>query len=79
MIAGYTTKKIFKPFESTRIPSFDGLRAISILMVMYGHMLGTHYFFPIQSITNPSRWYMSDLENLGVRIILSFLDFLLQH
>jgi len=48
-----------------RIPSLDGFRAISILMVLYGHLCGTRNF-PI-SIPEYGRW-CGDVAHLGVLV-----------
>jgi peptidoglycan/LPS O-acetylase OafA/YrhL len=37
-----------------RIPSLDGIRAISIQMVLYGHLCGTRHF-PV-TIAEYGRW-----------------------
>jgi peptidoglycan/LPS O-acetylase OafA/YrhL len=53
-----------------RIPSLDGLRAISIATVVFGHMLGTRGFFGRDLVT-------SDLANLGVRVFFVVSGFLI--
>jgi len=57
--------------DPLRIPSLDGLRAVSILLVLFSHLLGTRNF--------PTRDWLrvtGDLGNLGVRgffVISGFL------
>lgn len=54
-----------------RIPSLDGLRAISISLVLFGHLSGTKYF-PIQESD-----FLSALANLGVRVFFVISGFLI--
>jgi len=58
----------------TRIPSLDGIRAISILMVCYGHLSGTRNF-PV-SITAYGRW-CGDVAHLGVLVFFVISGFLI--
>ncbi len=53
-----------------RIPSLDGLRAISILFVLWGHLCGTGNF-PIQETDT------FNLANLGVRMFFVISGFLI--
>lgn len=55
-----------------RIPSLDGLRAVSIGLVLFGHARGTAGF-------PPARWYdaLGDLANLGVNIFFIISGFLI--
>ena len=58
-----------------RIPSLDGLRAISISAVLLGHMSGTRNF-PVslnQLVHNPA----VDVANLGVRVFFVISGFLI--
>jgi peptidoglycan/LPS O-acetylase OafA/YrhL len=57
-----------------RIPSLDGIRAISILMVLYGHLCGTRYF-PV-SILEYGRW-CGDVAHLGVLVFFVISGFLI--
>ena len=57
-----------------RIPSLDGFRAISILMVLYGHLCGTRHF-PI-SIPEYGRW-CGDVAHLGVLVFFVISGFLI--
>ena len=58
-----------------RIPSLDGLRAISIVAVLLGHLTGTRGFPHIltQIVRNP---YV-DIANLGVRVFFIISGFLI--
>ncbi|HEY8682705.1 MAG TPA: acyltransferase [Rhodanobacter sp.] len=56
------------------MPSLDGIRAISILMVLYGHLCGTRYF-PV-SITEYGRW-CGDVAHLGVLVFFVISGFLI--
>ena len=59
---------------SGRIPSLDGIRAISILMVCYGHLSGTRHFpVPIQEY---GRW-CGDVAHLGVLVFFVISGFLI--
>ena len=57
---------------SRRIPSVDGLRAISIGFVLFGHLAGTSNFFP-RSTFAP----LGDFGNLGVRVFFVISGFLI--
>jgi peptidoglycan/LPS O-acetylase OafA/YrhL len=57
-----------------RIPSLDGIRAISILMVVYGHLCGTLHF-PV-SIPEYGRW-CGDVAHLGVLVFFVISGFLI--
>lgn len=57
-----------------RMPSLDGIRAISILMVCYGHLSGTRYF-PV-SIVAYGRW-CGDVAHLGVLVFFVISGFLI--
>jgi peptidoglycan/LPS O-acetylase OafA/YrhL len=57
-----------------RIPSLDGCRAISILMVAYGHLCGTRNF-PV-SIAEYGRW-CGDVAHLGVLVFFVISGFLI--
>ena len=57
-----------------RIPSLDGIRAISILMVVYGHLCGTLHF-PV-SIPEYGRWF-GDVAHLGVLVFFVISGFLI--
>ena len=57
-----------------RIPSLDGFRAISILMVCYGHLSGTRNF-PV-SIVEYGRW-CGDVAHLGVLVFFVISGFLI--
>ena len=58
----------------TRMPSLDGLRAVSILMVCYGHLCGTRHF-PV-SIDEYGRW-CGDVAHLGVLVFFVISGFLI--
>ncbi len=64
------TDKPISPFVRGRIPSLDGLRAVSIAMVCFAHLAGTR-FFPSLVATR------RDLGNLGVRIFFVISGFLI--
>jgi len=55
-----------------RIPSLDGLRAVSISLVLYGHLEGGHGF-PSIGIT---RWF-GDVAHLGVTVFFVISGFLI--
>ena len=57
---------------SRRIPSLDGLRAISIGLVLFWHLCGTSNFFP-RSVFAP----LGDFGNLGVRVFFVISGFLI--
>lgn len=56
------------------MPSLDGLRAVSILMVCYGHLCGTRRF-PV-SIAQYGRW-CGDVAHLGVLVFFVISGFLI--
>lgn len=56
----------------TRIPSLDGLRAVSITMVLLGHLEGTHHFPKLQV----HRW-LGDMAHLGVLVFFVISGFLI--
>jgi peptidoglycan/LPS O-acetylase OafA/YrhL len=58
--------------KDRRIPSLDGLRAISILAVMLGHAQGTRGF-----PDNPVLHLFGDTGNLGVRVFFVISGFLI--
>ncbi|MBV8843947.1 MAG: acyltransferase [Bryobacterales bacterium] len=60
--------------DSRRIPSLDGLRAISIGLVLFGHLCGTANFFP-RSAFAP----LGDFANLGVRVFFVISGFLITY
>jgi peptidoglycan/LPS O-acetylase OafA/YrhL len=55
---------------SRRIPSLDGLRAISICLVLFGHLSGTANFFPLSA-------FAVVVANLGVRVFFVISGFLI--
>jgi peptidoglycan/LPS O-acetylase OafA/YrhL len=55
-----------------RIPSLDGLRAVSILMVLYGHLQGTRGF-PALNL----HWWLGDVAHLGVIVFFVISGFLI--
>ena len=56
-----------------RIPGLDGLRAISIVLVLCGHLIGTHGFY-----NNPALWdHTGDFANLGVRVFFVISGYLI--
>jgi peptidoglycan/LPS O-acetylase OafA/YrhL len=57
---------------STRIPSLDGLRAISIGMVLFSHLYGTRNFNVPREVG-----ILGDLGELGVRIFFIISGFLI--
>jgi peptidoglycan/LPS O-acetylase OafA/YrhL len=64
------TDKPAPPFVGGRIPSLDGLRAVSIAMVCFAHMAGTRFFPSLVAIRR-------DLGNLGVRVFFVISGFLI--
>src|SRR3954462_3937007 len=56
----------------THIPSLDGLRAISIVMVLLGHLVHTRNFPQTRLL-----WPINDLAALGVRIFFVISGFLI--
>jgi peptidoglycan/LPS O-acetylase OafA/YrhL len=59
-----------KPIQKGRIPTLDGLRAVSIALVLLGHLTGTRYF--------PSGLgFMGHFANFGVRVFFVISGFLI--
>ncbi|HEY0197585.1 MAG TPA: acyltransferase [Rhodanobacter sp.] len=58
-----------------RVPSLDGIRAISILMVLYGHLSGTRHF-PVSNPGGYGRWF-GDVAHLGVLVFFVISGFLI--
>jgi len=58
--------------KSFRIPSLDGLRAVSLCLVLYGHLCGTTGFLPRSAGS-----ILGDLGNLGVRVFFVISGFLI--
>ena len=58
-----------------RMPSLDGIRAISILMVLYGHLSGTRHF-PVANPGGYGRWF-GDVAHLGVFVFFVISGFLI--
>lgn len=61
--------------EDRRIPSLDGIRAVSILMVLYGHLTGTRGF----PNGTDSTWgnALGDVAHLGVLVFFVISGFLI--
>ncbi|HXS04252.1 MAG TPA: acyltransferase [Rhodanobacter sp.] len=57
-----------------RIPSLDGFRAISILLVAYGHLCGTHRF-PVSTVDYARS--LGDVAHLGVLVFFVISGFLI--
>jgi peptidoglycan/LPS O-acetylase OafA/YrhL len=57
---------------SKRIPSLDGLRALSIGLVLLGHLAGTRHFLSHEAVAR-----FGDLGNLGVRMFFVISGFLI--
>ncbi len=56
-----------------RIPGLDGLRAISIALVLCGHLIGTYSFY-----NNLALWdHIGDFANLGVRVFFVISGYLI--
>ena len=60
--------------RAVRIPCLDGLRACSIVLVLLGHLRGTHNF-----PTVPDFQLFGDVANLGVRCFFVISGFLITH
>lgn len=60
------------PLPAAHIPSLNGLRAISILLVLLGHLEGTRHF-PADGL----RAWMGEYANLGVRVFFIISGFLI--
>ena len=58
--------------KSSRIPSLDGLRAVSLCLVLFGHLCGTSGFLPRSAGS-----VVGDLGNLGVRVFFVISGFLI--
>ncbi len=58
------------PRSADRIPSLDGLRGISIVLVILTHLAGTRHFFPYHVL-------IGSLGHLGVRIFFVLSGFLI--
>src|SRR5690242_19825808 len=58
--------------EKTRIQSLDGLRAVSILFVLFGHLSGTAGFFSLRVYQR-----VGDVANLGVRVFFVISGYLI--
>jgi peptidoglycan/LPS O-acetylase OafA/YrhL len=56
------------------MPSLDGIRAISILLVLYGHLSGTRHF-PVTNATY-GQWF-GDVAHLGVYVFFVISGFLI--
>lgn len=56
-----------------RIPGLDGLRAISILLVLWGHLVGTRGFHSNSAFWDRTR----DFANLGVRVFFVISGYLI--
>lgn len=56
-----------------RIPGLDGLRAVSILLVLYGHLIGTRGFYDNAALLDR----IGDVANLGVRVFFVISGFLI--
>ena len=59
------------PRVGGRIPSLDGLRALSIALVLLAHLMGTQHFAAVPEL---GRW---QLGNLGVRVFFVISGFLI--
>jgi len=59
--------------SSARIGSLDGLRAGSIVFVLYGHLVGTHGFPDVGAL----RLALGDMANLGVNVFFIISGFLI--
>jgi peptidoglycan/LPS O-acetylase OafA/YrhL len=58
--------------SSSRIPSLDGLRAVSIALVLAGHAAGSRHFLSSATVAR-----FGDLGNLGVRMFFVISGFLI--
>jgi len=67
-----TSNPAFARETGNRIRGLDGLRAISIAMVLLGHLCGTRYFLPAATLT-----YVGDIANLGVRVFFVISGYLI--
>lgn len=67
-------KIVMSKLGTTRIPSLDGLRAVSILLVLYGHLCGTGGF----GVSHDAyRNGLGDLAGLGVLVFFVISGFLI--
>ncbi|GAB3787929.1 acyltransferase family protein [Dyella agri] len=57
------------------MPSLDGIRAVSILMVLYGHLSGTRNF-PVSNPGGYGQWF-GDVAHLGVLVFFVISGFLI--
>lgn len=57
---------------SRRLPSLDGLRAVSIALVLAGHLAGARHFVAFETVAKAG-----DLGNLGVRTFFVISGFLI--
>jgi peptidoglycan/LPS O-acetylase OafA/YrhL len=62
-----------KQSSFSRVPGLDGLRAVSIVLVLFAHLLGTDHFFPEAPL---NRW-VGGTGLLGVRIFFVISGFLI--
>ena len=60
-----------------RIPSLDGLRALSISLVLLGHLRGTAGLPPSANQALLAAWRIGDLANFGVRVFFVISGFLI--
>ena len=60
-----------EPQHVNRLPSLDGLRAVSIVLVLGAHLTGTRYY-PV-----PDSWVFHEYAQLGVRIFFVISGFLI--
>ncbi|HUI78285.1 MAG TPA: acyltransferase [Bryobacteraceae bacterium] len=58
--------------KSSRIPSLDGLRAVALSLVLFGHLCGTPGFLPRSAAS-----VLGDLANLGVHVFFIISGFLI--
>jgi peptidoglycan/LPS O-acetylase OafA/YrhL len=58
--------------NATRLPSLDGIRAVSILFVLFGHAVGTAHFFAVDQV-GP----LLHVGELGVRVFFVLSGFLI--
>lgn len=59
----------------SKIPSLDGFRAISILLVLYGHLYGTRGY-PSSTFGSAMQW-LGDVAHLGVLVFFIISGFLI--
>ena len=64
------SREMKSPFVAGRIPSLDGLRALSIAMVLFAHVSGTRFFPSFVAVRR-------DMGNVGVRIFFVISGFLI--